>query len=483
MPEIPTILPPQELESEQAVIAACLHQEGAVGHAIDVIGKDDAVWMDHRHAIAYPIICEQYERGKILDHITLAHEIRKRGMTEQVGDLRYFADLFGSSMAYWNVRQHAGLVRRAARKRALVTTLRSAADGAMQADSEPATIIEQVSQKLLDLRDSKEQPEADFVYASLAEIVQQIESKEQSRGIPTGMYGIDNKTGGWQPGDVAIVAARPSMGKTAFAVCSALHIAERERRPILFFSLEMSRQSIAQRLLSLKTGVDMLRMRNRMCSEDDVRRLRQAVNELQNVPFIISDRVAVTPLGIRAEVYRQIQQHGIVVVFVDYIQLIRIGGRIENRQQEVSQISSALKAIARDMNIAIVALAQLNRKTEDRTESRPRMSDLRESGSLEQDADAVILLHREEYYHKGDERWAAEHPEKVGTAEAIIDKQRNGPTGVVQLAFSGVVGRFSDLAEEAYKQYAQQRWTPTEPEAEPEPLYEQAEATSGEVPF
>jgi len=259
-------------------------------------------------------------------------------------------------------------------------------------------------------------------------------------GLETGFYELDEMTNGLQNGEMIIVAARPSMGKTAFALNVAEHIAANNQKPVAVFSLEMGRQQLAQRLLCSRSTVDAHKLRRNTLSRDDFGRLAQAVGQLSEAPLYIDDTPGLTLLGLRAKARRLAARHDIAAIFVDYLQLMSAPGS-ESRQQEVSTISRGIKALARELSVPVVCLSQLNRQAEAREGHRPRMSDLRESGSIEQDADVVMMLHREDYYHRGEDGYEMTH-----VAELIIAKQRNGPTGAVKLQFDGATTRFNNLA-------------------------------------
>ncbi|MEE8458769.1 MAG: replicative DNA helicase, partial [Phycisphaerales bacterium] len=262
----------------------------------------------------------------------------------------------------------------------------------------------------------------------------------RSTGVATGFTDLDEVTGGFQPGDMIIVAGRPSMGKTALALNIAENMAVRGDA-VGVFSLEMSKHQLVERLLSSRSGIDLHRLRRMMLGKEHYSRLFSACGVLREAPMYVDDLAGSTLLQIRARARRMVAKHGVKAIFIDYIQLITTGGRIESRQQEVSAISRGLKALARELSIPVVCLSQLNRSPEQREGHRPRLSDLRESGSLEQDADVVAMLHREDYYHKGDDEYDPTH-----TADLIIAKQRNGPTDVIKLSWIEQCTRFKDYS-------------------------------------
>ena len=264
-------------------------------------------------------------------------------------------------------------------------------------------------------------------------------------GVATGFVELDEMTSGLQSGEMVILAARPSMGKTALALNLAENIAM-DGRPVAIFSLEMSRQQLVQRLLCSRGQIDGQRFRRNLLRQDDYQRLMVACNDLASAPILIDDTPGLTLLQLRSKARRMKEKSGLEAIVIDYLQLMSAGGRVESRQLEVSEISRGIKAMARELEVPVVCLSQLNRAAEQREGHRPRMSDLRESGSIEQDADVVAMLHREEYYHRSDPEWAEQNPDRVGVAELIITKQRNGPTGTVELAWDAGSTRFRTLS-------------------------------------
>ena len=273
------------------------------------------------------------------------------------------------------------------------------------------------------------------------EVIQSREAGQVITGLASGFRDLDEMTSGLQPGEMIVIAARPSMGKTALALNLAENIAL-DGHPVGVFSLEMSRQQLAQRLLCSRAEVDSHKLRRNMINKEDYRRLGRAVGELSEAPIMIDDSAGMSLLELRAKARRMALQHGIQFIAIDYLQLLR-GSSKESRQQEVAEISRGIKALARELNVPVVCLSQLNRASENREDHRPRMADLRESGAIEQDADVVMMLHREEYFHKEPE-WAAENPDKLGVAELIVTKQRNGPTGTIELSWIEEITKFRD---------------------------------------
>jgi replicative DNA helicase len=299
--------------------------------------------------------------------------------------------------------------------------------------------LDEAERKIFEITDQKISGAAIQLKDLVTKAYEMIEKRDGRlvTGLDTGFYELNDKTCGLQPGEMIIVAGRPSMGKTSFALNVAEHIGVDDKTPVAFFSLEMGKQQLAERFLCSRSFVDLQRVRKGILTSDEYQKINQISGELYEAPIFIDDTSSLTPLELRAKSRRLKSQHDIRAIFVDYLQLMHMGAVVESRQQEISTISRYLKALARELNIPVVVLSQLNRSPEDREGHRPRMSDLRESGSIEQDADVVILLHREDYYHRGEKDYKEDN-----SAEVIIAKQRNGPTGNVPLRFFEKFARF-----------------------------------------
>jgi replicative DNA helicase len=308
-------------------------------------------------------------------------------------------------------------------------------------------ILERAEQAIFRIAQQSEHSHAETLQALVEEAMRLMEDNDGKliTGVPTGFRDLDEMTQGLQRGEMIIIAARPSMGKTALALNMAELMALRDH-PVGIFSLEMSRQQLVQRLLAAKSGVNSQKIRRSMLNSDDYHKLHIACGELMDAQILIDDTPGLTPLQLRAKARRMVAKHDIKAIFIDYLQLMSVGGRVESRQVEISEISRSIKAMARELNVPVICLSQLNRAPEQREGHRPRMSDLRESGSLEQDADVVMMLHREDYYHQGEDDWADRNPDKLGVAELIITKQRNGPTGNVTLTWASEITRFRDYS-------------------------------------
>jgi replicative DNA helicase len=446
---IPGRLPPQSLEAEVSLLGSMMLSRETVGDVIPIIGKDQSDWFyrpDHR--ILFEVLVELYDRSAPIDLVVVRDELKRRGLLEQVGGVDYIVRCAESVPSAANAVHYARIVR----DKGLLRELIACADdisAEAYADAEPAAdVLDKAEQKLFDVTEKRVSGSA----ASLSQLIRELHERFTNdpdntlTGLPTGFHVLDEMTSGFQPGDFVVVAGRPSMGKTALGLNMAEYIAVVEQRPIVFFSMEMSAQQVAQRLVCSRGGIDSHKFRRRMLNDAEKHTVSMTCEELRNAPLYIDDTPGMTIMELRAKARRLRQQRKIEAVFVDYLQLMRQPGA-DSRQEEVAAISRGLKALGRDLGIPIVALAQLNRQTEGRQGNQPRMSDLRESGAIEQDADVVLLIHREEYYKKDDSTLR-------GKAELILDKQRNGPTGRIDLVFDHVCTRFGNAATIDYSSYA-----------------------------
>lgn len=403
----------------------------------------------HDHRILYECVVDLYEQNQPMDIHVLEDELTRRNQLDSVGGRDYLVDLCQSVPSAANAEYYAKIVRDKAMLRDLIGVTGEIMQEAYD-DSEPAQeIMDHAEKKLFDVTEQRVAAHALPIRDFLDQTFAHIEDPDLMGGVPTGFSGVDHMTGGLQEGDLIVIAARPSMGKTAFGLSLLEHIGidENDRKgfPCVFFSLEMSKLLIAQRLLCSRARVDMGRMRRATLNDREISLLHAAHEEMREAPIFVDDTPGMSVMEVRAKARRLKLMHDIRVVFIDYLQLMHDSAGKESRQQEISAISRGLKALGRELSVPIVALAQLNRQVEGRSSNRPRMSDLRESGAIEQDADVIMLLHREDYYadKKGDGGGASPSAPK-GSAEIIIDKQRNGPTGVVELHFTPEFARFDN---------------------------------------
>ena len=447
-------LPPGAPEAEASLLGSLILAGAGdvhlIGDVLQIIaGPDD--FERPVHQTLYQVIIDLYDRHRALDTVQIIQELRDRNVLEEIGGSDYVLQLAQSVPIAENAPYYAKQVRNTGKRRQLIRAAGGILKRAYESTEDSDTLIDRAEQAIFKIAQERTGEEAE----ALIDLVQQayeLLDKRHEEGVtitgqPTGYHELDDMLSGLQKSEMIIIAARPSMGKTAFALNIAENIALNARQPVAFFSLEMSKQQLAERLMSSRAGVDGQRMRRNMLNADEFRRLQEVVGESYDTPLFIDDTPGLSILELRAKSRRLANKHDIKAIFIDYLQLMSSAGA-ESRQQEVSEISRGIKALARELSVPVIALSQLNRNPEGRADNKPLLSDLRESGSIEQDADVVMMLHREEYYHK-DEAWGLENPDKVGLAEVIIAKQRNGPTGIANLHFNGNTTRF----ENRYQSY------------------------------
>jgi len=385
-----------------------------------------------------------YDQRKPIDLVIVRDELTRRGVLDQIGGVEYLIDLSQSVPSAVNAEYYARIVRDKATLRKLITCAGQILEEAYADRDDAKEILDRAEQRLFAVTDQRIAQHATAIKDYLEEAFRQLETRDGHyiTGLPTGFIELDDMTSGLQNGELIIVASRPSMGKTSFAFNVAQHLAVENRVPVAFFSMEQSIQQVALCMLCAQGRVDSHKLRRGLLSEREIMHLQIVCNDMRDMPLYVDDTPGMTVLELRAKARRLRARHEIAIVFVDYLQLMHAPGA-ENRQQEIAQISRGLKALARELNIPVVAMAQLNRSPEAREGNRPRMSDLRESGAIEQDADVVILLHREDYYRRGTAGY-----QPTNEAEVIVAKQRNGPTGTLKLRFFERLRRFDNLSAE-----------------------------------
>jgi len=434
-------MPPHNLEAEQAVLGAMLISPDAVVEALEILEADD--FYRSAHQAIYRAIREVYEAGDPVDIITVASRLRTYGdVLDAVGGPEYLADLAAMMPTALHVVHYAEIVREKALLRRIISAGTRIAEAAYEPDASAMEVLADAERLVLEL--SQHQRTRDFTHISdvlqttFERIEQLYESDGNITGVPTGYSDLDRMTSGFQKSDLIIVAARPSVGKTAFALNIAQNVAVRAGLPVAIFSLEMSKDQLVQRMLCAEAFIDGHKLRNGTLDDEDWPKLSMGVTTLSNSPIYIDDTPGITVPEMRSKLRRLKLEHGLGFVVIDYLQLIhgrRMAG--ENRQQEISDISRSLKQLARELEVPILALAQLSRSVEQRQDKRPMLSDIRESGSIEQDADVVAFLYRDDYYNPD-----TENPNVV---EVIIAKQRNGPTGKIELVFLKNFNKFVNL--------------------------------------
>ena len=439
-------LPPHAVEAEAALIGSIILDWRVAGDVIQVLhGSED--FYKPAHAALYETLLELYDEHQSIDMVQLNQRLVDKGMLEQVGGLEYLVQLAEQVPSAASANHYARIVR----EKAIVRRLIEVSGNVLHAcynSAEPAQdLLDQAERQIFEIAEGRSDSDAQRLSELVEETLEAIQNAQDGRlmaGVETGFFEFDEMTNGLQPGEMIIVAARPSMGKTAFALNVAEHMAMELKQPVAVFSLEMSRQQLAQRLLCSKSAVDSHKIRRNLLSQEDLAELQYASVALSEAPMFIDDTPGLSLLALRAKSRRLAARHGIKALLIDYLQLMSAPGS-ESRQQEVSVLSRGIKALARELSVPVICLSQLNRAAESREGHRPRMSDLRESGSIEQDADVVSMLHREDYYHRGEEDYV-----ETNIAEVILAKQRNGPTGTVKLTFHGGTTRFHNLARGEY---------------------------------
>jgi replicative DNA helicase len=442
--------PPYAPEAEISVLGGMLIDGDAVAKAIEIV--DDTMFYREGNRRVFRAMARLFTRGQVVDPVTLREELQKTEELDSVGGYPYLSELLDAVPTAANIEYHARIVR----ERALLRRLIEASSQIIRDSYEPGErtveqVLDEAEQHIFQVAQAHDR--VGFVwlkkilYPTFEKIEQLQAAKGGITGVPTGFYDLDGMTGGFQKGDLVIVAARPSMGKTSLVTGMALHASISHQLPVAIFSLEMSKEQLVQRMLCSEALVDLGRLLRGRLTDDDYVRLAQAAGHLNTAPIWIDDSGTLSVLEMRAKARRlKAEQPELGLIMVDYIQLMQATAQqAENRQQEVSAISRGLKALAKELGVPIVALSQLSRAPEQRSDHRPQLSDLRESGSLEQDADLVMFLYRQEYYVSPLE---AQEKGMQGKAELIIGKQRNGPTGVVDLFFRKESTRFESFTHQ-----------------------------------
>ncbi|GAB6036231.1 replicative DNA helicase [Fundidesulfovibrio butyratiphilus] len=425
-------VPPHSPEAEQSVLGGILIKNSILHSLIDVLGEDDFYSPVHR--TIYQACLELNRQSIAVDLITLADTLAKMGKLDDVGGPVYLAELAQATVSAANALHHAEIVRENSVKRRLISAASDIISKVFDGGEETEALLDASEQSIFAIADSKKSGtltnSRSLVDQVFEQLTKRVENKELVTGVPTGYYLFDEYTAGLQPSDLIIVAGRPSMGKTAFAMNVAMRAACMYAVPTAVFSLEMSKEQIMMRMLCSWGKVDLSKLRKGRLDDSDWTKLYDAANVLSPAPVFVDDSAALSTMEVRARCRRLKAEHGLGLVVVDYLQLMRSARRVDSREQEISDISRNLKALAKELSVPVIALSQLNRKVEERGDKRPMMSDLRESGAIEQDADMIIFLYREAAYKKREEL-----TDEDNVAEIIIGKQRNGPTGMVKLRF------------------------------------------------
>ena len=443
-------VPPHNLEAERAVLGDCLLDADALTLAVDSLRSDD--FYDAVHRLVFDVICEMSSKSKAVDPLTVMEELSKKNLLESVGGQAFIAELVDAVPTTANVEYHIRIVKDKAVHRRLIQVGTEIAKMGYAEDKELEEILDEAERAVFEVTQSGNKAFFRRISDVLAPTFKNIEERFHSpsakvNGVPSGFNDFESLTGGFQPGSLNIVAARPSMGKTALALGIALNAAVEHSIPVLIFSLEMSAEQLVLRMLGSRAKINIHDLKTGVFHESSWHDLAEAAGELSGAPIFIDDSSVLSTLELRARSRRfksQYVKDGLGLIIVDYLQLMHLPKRIENKQQEVAEISRSLKAVARELDLPLMALSQLSRAVEQRNEKRPQLSDLRDSGAIEQDADLVILLYRPGYYESPSGE--LEDP----TAEVILAKHRNGPTGTVNLIFQKEYARFVNKAFESY---------------------------------
>ncbi len=438
-------VPPQSIQAEASVLGSMIIHAPAIDVVVQIAQAEH--FYRPAHQIIYQILVEMSQGNKPVDLVTLRDELERSKQLEAVGGVEYIVALVEGVPTAANVEYYANIVRDKALLRQLIVVGTQMVQEAFETHEEAGDVLDQAERAVFEIASSHVGEQAHSMEELLQHTIETLQQTEGQliTGLASGYQKLDELTSGFQNGDMIILGARPSMGKTSLLLNIAEYMSVVDQRPAAFFSLEMSKEQVAQRLLASYARFDLRRMRRGMISAEDWTRIQMAAGDLAPAKLFIDDTALLTVLQLRAKARRLKAAHDIQAVFVDYLQLMNYQGRANSRQEQITEISRGIKALARELGVPVVVAAQLNRGPADRPSQRPRMSDLRESGSIEQDADVITLLHNEDYYHRGDPDWV---PKNVH--ELIVAKQRNGPTDTVYLRFLNEITRFESAAPDSY---------------------------------
>ncbi len=438
-------VPPHSVEAEQAVLGGIILRPDLMHVVVDILHEDDFYLPTHK--ILFWSFLSLYRSSRPIDLVTVAEHLKDHQKLEEIGGAIYLSELSQVVVSGANAEHYANIVRDKSLQRGLIDTCSGIIGNCYDSSKDINSLLDESEQAVFSISERTMGKDFTGTAELLKNVLQNLERLSESResitGVTTGFTNLDKMTAGLQPSDLIIVAARPSMGKTAFAMCMALNAAISQNVPVAVYSLEMPKEQLMQRMLAVYAKVDAsLLRRPYLLSDEDWSRLHVACDVISNAPIFIDDTPALNTMELRARTRRLKAEHGVGMVIVDYLQLMRTSRRIDSRELEISEISRSLKALAKEMQIPVVALSQLNRKVEERSDKRPMLSDLRESGAIEQDADVIMFVYREDVYKFVK---PADRPPQ-GMAEIIIGKQRNGPVGTAELLFTSRYTSFENLA-------------------------------------
>lgn len=430
---------PHSTEAEQSVIGSMIMDKDAIVAASETITGED--FYEQRYGVLFDAMLELFNEGKPVDLITLQNKLKEKDVPSELCSLEFIRDLITSVPTSANVRYYANIVKEKSTLRQLIKVTESITNECYLDKEKLESILEDSEKKMFDILQKRNSGEfvsiKEIVFKSLESIEAAARNKGSVTGVATGFYDLDYKTAGLQPSDLILIAARPSMGKTAFVLNIAEHVVLKNDVTTAIFSLEMSKDQLVKRIMSMHSKVNSQSMRTGDLSDEDWLKLVESARVIGNSNLIIDDTSSISISELRSKCRKFKLEHNLGLVIIDYLQLMTGGKKSESRQQEISEISRSLKGLARELNVPVVALSQLSRAVEQRPDKRPMLSDLRESGAIEQDADIVMFLYRDDYYNHDSE--------EAGISEVIIGKQRNGPTGTVKLAWLSQFTKFANL--------------------------------------
>jgi replicative DNA helicase len=436
-------IPPQSIEAEQSVIGCMLLDKDVIPTVTEVLKPEDFYRADHKEI--YEAVLDLFEKAEPIDLITVSEQLKTRGTLDNVGGLEYLTHIANLVPTTANAKHYAGIVEQKSLLRTLIKASSDIVNMGYEASEEVTIVLDRAEKTIFDILQNRSNQGFSHIKDILVDTFNMLEELYNNKGvvtgIPTGFIDLDYKTSGLHNSDLILIAARPAMGKTAFALNIAQHAAVHSHVPTAVFSLEMSKEQLVNRMLCSEAMVDSNKMRTGKLEDDDWQKVARALGPLSESPIYIDDTPGVSVMEIRAKCRRLKLEKNLGLVVIDYLQLMQGRGRSDNRQQEISEISRSLKILAKEINVPVITLSQLSRAPESRTDHRPMLSDLRESGAIEQDADIVMFLYRDDYYN--------EDSEKKNIAEIIISKHRNGSTGTVELAWMGQYTKFGNLKKES----------------------------------
>lgn len=436
-------IPPHNLEAEQSILGGLMVDPFAFDEVSSILTEEDFYKPAHRKI--YNTITELYAKSQPIDIITVSNNLTDKKELEAIGGPAYLAEVMNATPSAAHIGTYAKIVHEKSLLRTLIHMSAEMVEKAYDESYESVEgFLDEVEGKIFSITEKKKTQglvgAAELIKDSMNRLTELFERKAEFTGIASGFKALDKMTSGFQPGEITIIAARPSMGKTAFSLNVAQNVILREKKSLAYFSVEMGKEQLMMRMLASEARVNLSDLRVGNLSDNAWPRLIDKASKMAEARLFIDDTSGISPFEIRAKCRRLKAQHGLDIIMIDYLQLMDLKQKVESRERAVSEISKTLKAVAKELQVPVIALAQLNRGVEGRSDRRPMLSDLRESGSIEQDADVIMMLYREDYYER-------ENPEVKGRSEVIIGKQRNGPTGTVHLRWESHIGRFSDLDE------------------------------------